>query len=184
MALSNSYPFALDPEWPRLFSHSEDIWQYLNKVCKAFDLRRYMKFNSEVVDAEWNPRRGEWKVKYGKRHYPFDRRLLILTRVKNHSTGKESIDVCDFLILGTGIFNNYRYELSNILQVHLASLMLTKVAQYPRTARYLQRCSDPSYEVACGLSSRTVDRKAHSGDRIWLHFDSNCPRTSEACEAS
>lgn len=55
----------------------------------------------------------------------------MLKRVKNHSTRKESVDVCDILILGTGIFNNYRYEPSNILEVHLASLMLTRWPDIP-----------------------------------------------------
>lgn len=104
------YPFALDPEWPRFFSESKDIWQYLNKVCDCFSLRKHMRFGTEVIDAQWNARRGEWKVKCAEYYIRLHPPLLTITRTKCHATGAEAVDVCDLLILGTGIFNNYKYD--------------------------------------------------------------------------
>lgn len=48
----------------RFFSKSEDIWQYLDKICKVFSLRRYMTFNASVVECRWKPQQGKWSVKY------------------------------------------------------------------------------------------------------------------------
>jgi len=51
------------PWWPELYSKSEHIWTYLDRVCRAFDLRKYMRFNSRVIEAVWDQEAGKWKVK-------------------------------------------------------------------------------------------------------------------------
>lgn len=58
-----TYQFALNPDWPRFFSYSPDIWKYLDKVCNTFDLRKYMTFKTEVIGTYWNEENGEWTVK-------------------------------------------------------------------------------------------------------------------------
>jgi hypothetical protein len=69
-----------------------------------------MRFGTEVIDAQWNARRGEWKVKCAKYYIRLHSPLLTMKRTKDHATGAEAVDVCDLLILGTGIFNNYKYD--------------------------------------------------------------------------
>ncbi|KAL3430652.1 putative sterigmatocystin biosynthesis monooxygenase stcW [Aspergillus tetrazonus] len=58
-----TYRFALYPDWPRYFSYASDIWEYLNKVCGAFELRQYMQFRTEVIKACWNEGEGQWRVR-------------------------------------------------------------------------------------------------------------------------
>ncbi|CAK3851030.1 sterigmatocystin biosynthesis monooxygenase stcW [Lecanosticta acicola] len=87
-----TYQFALNPDWPRFFSYSPDIWKYLDKVCNTFDLRKYMTFNTEVVGAYWNDDRGQWTVK-----------------LRNNKSGEEIEDHCHLLLHGTGILNNFKW---------------------------------------------------------------------------
>ncbi|KEF54579.1 uncharacterized protein A1O9_09021 [Exophiala aquamarina CBS 119918] len=55
------YSWAPNPEWPRFLSSGEHIRAYLEKVCDTFDLKKYMRFNTEVIKAEWIPD-GFWRV--------------------------------------------------------------------------------------------------------------------------
>lgn len=86
--------FALNPDWPRFFSYSPDIWAYLNKICEVFGLRKYMTFNSTVTEARWNEDKGRWVVKMTK---------------KNEDGSTEEIeDEGDLLLYGTGILNDFK----------------------------------------------------------------------------
>lgn len=88
--------FALNPDWPRFFSYSPDIWAYLDKICKVFDLRKYMTFNTEVVEAKWHDDVGKWKVKL---------------RQTQHAGGeaREFEDEGDILLYATGILNDFKW---------------------------------------------------------------------------
>ncbi|KAJ4516740.1 hypothetical protein HRR88_007892 [Exophiala dermatitidis] len=92
-----TYPFALNPDWPRFFSYSPDIWKYLDKVCEVFDLRKYMVFNTEVIGCYWQEETGEWLVK------------LKETNPKDGSTVRLFEDRCHVLLHGTGILNNFKW---------------------------------------------------------------------------
>jgi len=90
-----TYNFALNPDWPRFFSYSPDIWKYLDKVCETFDLRKYMTFHTEVKGCFWDDDKGEWLVK------------LRTTR-----PGEEPEDFeerCHLLLHATGILNNFKW---------------------------------------------------------------------------
>lgn len=85
-----SFKWALNPDWPRFFSQSQDIWQYLDKICKVFRLRRYMTFKTRVLYCRWNPESGKWTVRYEK-------------TVDGHSQTLE--ETCDVLLHATGVLN-------------------------------------------------------------------------------
>ena len=87
-----TYQFALNPDWPRFFSYSPDIWKYLDKVCNTFDLRKYMSFSTEVIGCWWNEEKGEWTVK--------------LRESKPGQEPREFEEHCHLLLHGTGILNN------------------------------------------------------------------------------
>jgi len=87
-----TYQFALNPDWPRFFSYSPDIWKYLDKVCNTFDLRKYMNFSTEVIGCWWNEEKGEWTVK--------------LRETKPGQEPREFEEHCHLLLHGTGILNN------------------------------------------------------------------------------
>lgn len=90
-----TYNFALNPDWPRFFSYSPDIWKYLDKVCNTFDLRKYMTFNTEVKGCFWDDDKGEWLVK-----------------LRTTGPGEEPRDFeerCHLLLHATGILNNFKW---------------------------------------------------------------------------
>lgn len=88
--------FALNPDWPRFFSYAPDIWEYLNKICEIFGLRKYMSFSSKVVHAEWQDKKGQWKVK-----------------IEQQKEGSDQVrtieEECDVLLYGTGILNEQKW---------------------------------------------------------------------------
>ncbi|EGP86187.1 uncharacterized protein MYCGRDRAFT_60715 [Zymoseptoria tritici IPO323] len=90
-----TYQFALNPDWPRFFSYSPDIWKYLDRVCNTFDLRKYMTFNTEVIGTYWNDEKGQWTVK--------------LRETRPGQEPREFEDYCDLLLHGTGILNNFKW---------------------------------------------------------------------------
>lgn len=90
--------FALNPDWPRFFSYSPDIWKYLDKICEVFGLRKYMKFGTKCVEARWNEERGKWVVKMQRR-----------TPEMKEGEFEEFEDEGDLLLYGTGIFNDYKW---------------------------------------------------------------------------
>ncbi|WP_416899292.1 MAG: flavin-containing monooxygenase [Minwuia sp.] len=48
------YRFAPNPHWTRRFSSGGEIWQYLDKVARDYGVRDRIRFNSEIVRAEWD----------------------------------------------------------------------------------------------------------------------------------
>jgi cation diffusion facilitator CzcD-associated flavoprotein CzcO len=87
--------FALNPDWPRFFSYSPDIFAYLTKICEVFELRKYMNFNSQVTEARWNEDKGRWVVK--------------MERTKADGSTEEFEDEGDLLLYGTGILNDFKW---------------------------------------------------------------------------
>jgi cation diffusion facilitator CzcD-associated flavoprotein CzcO len=85
-----SFKWALNPDWPRFFSKSADIWQYLDKICKVFSLRKYMTFNASVVECRWDPEQGKWSVRYQQ---VIDGETQVFE------------ETCDILLHSTGVLN-------------------------------------------------------------------------------
>lgn len=54
------YPFEPKADWSQLFSGGREIWEYLNKIVRKYDLRAKTSLSTEVEQAEWNGR--EWTV--------------------------------------------------------------------------------------------------------------------------
>ncbi|KAK5129827.1 hypothetical protein BJ546DRAFT_1060466 [Cryomyces antarcticus] len=90
-----TYNWALNPDWPRFFSYSPDIWKYLDRVCNTFDLRKYMTFNTEVIGCYWQEEKGQWRVK--------------LRQSKPGEEPREFEEHCDLLLHATGILNNFKW---------------------------------------------------------------------------
>jgi len=86
----------VQPDWPRFFSYSPDIWKYLDKVCEVWGLRKYMTFSTEVIGCYWQQQTGEWLVKL---------------KQTNTTDGSTRIfeDRCHMLLHGTGILNNFKW---------------------------------------------------------------------------
>ncbi|KAB8242375.1 hypothetical protein BDV35DRAFT_396855 [Aspergillus flavus] len=133
-----TYPFAPNPDWPRYFSYASDIWNYLDRVCKFFDLRRYMVFHTEVVGCYWNEDRGEWTV-----------------RLRQHASGsepREFEDHCHVLVHASGVFNNPQWPQIPGLHDRFQGRVL-HTARWPDDYQESQWKSDRVAVIGSGASS-------------------------------
>ncbi|MEV0031782.1 NAD(P)/FAD-dependent oxidoreductase [Nocardia sp. NPDC050793] len=58
------YSWSYEPksDWPRRFSEQRDIHDYMRGVAGKHDLARYIRFGTEVTDAEFDERTGRWQI--------------------------------------------------------------------------------------------------------------------------
>ncbi|EOD43371.1 putative flavin-binding monooxygenase protein [Neofusicoccum parvum UCRNP2] len=134
-----TYNFALNPDWPKYFSYAPDIWQYLDKVCSVFDLRKYMTFNTEVVEARWIDETGQWRVKLAQ---------------KDASTGqtlREFEEDTDLLLYATGILNNFKMPDLPGLDTFKGRVVHT--ARWPADYQQEQWANDRVAVIGSGASS-------------------------------
>lgn len=57
-----SYSFEANPRWSRLFAPQREIFDYLKQCADKYGVRPHIHFNSEVVKAVFDERRGMWDV--------------------------------------------------------------------------------------------------------------------------
>jgi cation diffusion facilitator CzcD-associated flavoprotein CzcO len=57
-----SFSFALNPGWSRTFSTQPEIWAYLRRCAEDFDVLSHVRFDSEVIAAEWDEAAGRWEL--------------------------------------------------------------------------------------------------------------------------
>jgi len=75
---SHLYSFSFEPktDWSRAFAPQPEILEYLKGVAAKYDLRRHVRFRTEVRSAEFDEREGVWRVTAtsGQR---FDARIVV-----------------------------------------------------------------------------------------------------------
>lgn len=130
-------PFALNPDWPRFFSYSPDIWKYLDKVCEVWGLRKYMHFNQEIVGCYWQQETGEWLVK--------------IKETKSDGTTRLFEDRCHVLLHGTGILNNFKWP--SIEGIEKFKGRITHTARWPKDYQAEQWKGDRVAIIGSGASS-------------------------------
>lgn len=133
-----TYNFALNPDWPRFFSYPPDIWRYLDKVCNTFDLRKYMTFNTQVVEARWQDDQGKWKVK------------LQQTDPDSGET-RDFEDTCDLLLYATGILNDFK--MPKIEGIEKFKGRICHTARWPKDYQAEQWKEDRVAIIGSGASS-------------------------------
>ncbi len=57
-----SYSFEPNPDWPEIYSAQPDILAYIEGVVEKHGLSRHIRFNSEVVSADWDDAAGLWRI--------------------------------------------------------------------------------------------------------------------------
>lgn len=72
-----SFSFEPKPDWSRAFSPQREIQDYLRHCVEKYDLRRHIRFNSEVSGAEFDAAAGVWTVRI-KDSLPLIARALVL----------------------------------------------------------------------------------------------------------
>jgi cation diffusion facilitator CzcD-associated flavoprotein CzcO len=60
-----SYSFELKSDWSREFAPQEEILGYIRDCVDKYDLRRHIRFNTEVTGAEWDEPTSTWQVTTG-----------------------------------------------------------------------------------------------------------------------
>ncbi|KAK0660177.1 putative sterigmatocystin biosynthesis monooxygenase stcW [Lasiodiplodia hormozganensis] len=133
-----TYNFALNPDWPRYHSYAPDIWKYLDKVCEVFDLRKYMTFNTEVIEARWNDDAGKWHVR--------------LRQTDGAGSAREFEEECDVLLYATGILNNFKWpDLPGLKDRFKGRVVHT--ARWPKDYQQQQWAGERVAVIGSGASS-------------------------------
>jgi len=139
LTLSLGIANAIQPDWPRFFSYSPDIWKYLDKVCDVWGLRKYMTFNTEVIGCYWQQQTGEWLVK------------LKETDPATGSTVREFEERCHVLLHGTGILNNFKWP--NIEGMEKFKGKIIHTARWPNDYQQEEWKNDRVAVIGSGASS-------------------------------
>jgi len=57
-----SFSFEQNPNWTRSFSPQPEIWDYLRRVARKYDLYRFVRFGQEMTGARWDSDEHRWHV--------------------------------------------------------------------------------------------------------------------------
>ncbi len=57
-----SFSYEPNPRWPRRFSAQPDILEYLRRTAVKYDVRRHIRFNTEVTAAEFDDASNTWRI--------------------------------------------------------------------------------------------------------------------------
>lgn len=57
-----SLSFAPNPQWSRTYGRQPEILDYLHTVADAHDVKRHIRYNVELLGAEWNADTGHWAL--------------------------------------------------------------------------------------------------------------------------
>jgi 4-hydroxyacetophenone monooxygenase len=61
-----SYSFAQKSDWPNHYSTQPALLAYFRECADRFDLRRLVRFKTEVLQAAWNEERALWRIRVRK----------------------------------------------------------------------------------------------------------------------
>ncbi len=79
------YAFEPNPNWSHMFSPGQEIWEYFNGVADKYDVKRFIKYSTEVTKTEYD--NGKWTLEMAD----------------------GSRDTVDFVIAATGILHHLVY---------------------------------------------------------------------------
>jgi 4-hydroxyacetophenone monooxygenase len=57
-----SFSFAPNHDWPEHFSKRDELWTYLERCADTYDIRRHVRFETEVIAAQYDAVRQCWRV--------------------------------------------------------------------------------------------------------------------------
>ncbi|MBB3039469.1 flavin-containing monooxygenase [Hoyosella altamirensis] len=58
-----SFSFELKPDWTRRYGEQSEILGYLRHCADKYDVKRHIRFNTEVADAEFREESGSWVIR-------------------------------------------------------------------------------------------------------------------------
>jgi len=57
-----SFSFEQNPDWSRTFSPQPEIWEYLRRVSREYNVDPYIRYDHEVMAAHWDERQELWRI--------------------------------------------------------------------------------------------------------------------------
>jgi 4-hydroxyacetophenone monooxygenase len=57
-----SYAFEPNHDWSHFFAKRDELWQYFERVADKYDLRKHIRFGTEVVEARYDEARARWRI--------------------------------------------------------------------------------------------------------------------------
>ena len=57
-----SYAFAPNHGWSQLFAKRDELWRYFEGVADSYDLRRHIRFSTEVTEARFDEDAALWRI--------------------------------------------------------------------------------------------------------------------------
>jgi 4-hydroxyacetophenone monooxygenase len=57
-----SFSFERNPNWSRHFAKQEELWRYLDELTDKHDLRRHIRFSTEVIEARFDETAENWQI--------------------------------------------------------------------------------------------------------------------------
>ncbi|KAF8929403.1 monooxygenase [Dissophora ornata] len=84
---SINYQFSFEPnyDWSHRFAPQPEIWAYMRRVAKKYNLYEKIRFRTEITHVEWNQSRQKWVLDY-----------------MNLATSERSVMEADIVFSGTG----------------------------------------------------------------------------------
>jgi 4-hydroxyacetophenone monooxygenase len=58
-----SYSFEPNHDWPEFFSQRDELFAYFNRCTDKYDLRRHIRFSTEVIEAGYDTKKSLWRIK-------------------------------------------------------------------------------------------------------------------------
>jgi 4-hydroxyacetophenone monooxygenase len=57
-----SYAFEPNHDWSHFFAKRDELWQYFERVARKYELRKYIRFGTEVVEARYDEANANWRI--------------------------------------------------------------------------------------------------------------------------
>ena len=134
-SLAYQYAFALNAEWPKYLSESGDIYAYLLRVVKHFELRKYMSFDRQVVRCEWKEEDGEWQI-----------------TSRDTKTDETFMDQCHILLGAQGVLNSWKWP-TDVQNLDRFKGKLVHTARWPTSYQAEQWKQNRIAIIGSGASS-------------------------------
>jgi 4-hydroxyacetophenone monooxygenase len=57
-----SYAFEPNHDWSHFFAKRDELWNYFEKVADKYDLRKHIRFGTEVAEARYDEASARWRI--------------------------------------------------------------------------------------------------------------------------
>jgi cation diffusion facilitator CzcD-associated flavoprotein CzcO len=64
-----SFSFAPNPEWSRMYSPQQEIWDYLRRCAADFGILPHIRFGHEVTAVNWDQAEQHWQIETSQGRY-------------------------------------------------------------------------------------------------------------------